>query len=77
MPLRNASPDRSRGLPTGNKHKAHRAQKHRVACAAYRRAGKREINRDRRLARIMRGMRGEFVVSKDSNSGSINIVKEV
>lgn len=48
---------RATGQPTGNKHKAHRAQLSSKKCAAYESRGQRERNRDRRMARIARGFR--------------------
>ena len=48
---------RTPGQPTGNKHKAHRAQISSKKCAAYLSSGRRVRNRDRRLARIARGFR--------------------
>lgn len=55
MPLRNVSPDRSRGAPTSNKHKGHQQSKDKAAYAAYRKSGRRELNRERRMARILKG----------------------
>lgn len=49
---------RHAGAPMGNKHKAHRAQASTKKGAAYRSADKRVKNRDRRIARVERGLSG-------------------
>ena len=56
--LREMRPTRGVGQPTGNKHKAHRAAISSKKCTAYLSRGQRIKNRDRRLARIKRGLSG-------------------
>lgn len=73
MPLRNVPVDRTRGAPMNNKHKGHRQQTNKAAYADYRRSNKRERNRDRRMARIIRGLRGNYEV-KTSDTGVLIIV---
>ena len=75
MPLRNVPVDRTRGAPMNNKHKGHRQQKNKAAYAAYRRADVRSQNRDRRMARIIRGLRGGTYEITTSPTGVLNIVR--
>lgn len=67
----------NRGLPQGNKHKAHRAQKHAKKCANWLSRGTRRKNRDRRMARIIRGFRSPGAYKVVNVDGRMEIHRAV
>lgn len=74
MPLRDVPAERTRGAPMNNKHKGHRQSKNKAAFAARRKSRVRETNRDSRMARIIKGLRGSFKVEKSKDDERVLMI---